>query len=169
MEVIDAAGVRREAASGSLGSLSPDGNLILTSEPPEGGTRPRSLFEPPPPWHIRVTSAHDARDTRIVAQGIYAHWSPDGRHITYFDDDDLVIATTDGTEKHRIEGASGHSAPSWSADGARFVFGIWEERSDLMAIGIYVLDVDSGAPPRRLTSGWLYSLSPDGETVVFSR
>ena len=59
----------------------------------------------------------------IVGQG--ASWSPDGRHLVFFNASDIFQANADGTDAKKLITVSGTPrAPAFSPDGARIRFDI---------------------------------------------
>jgi eukaryotic-like serine/threonine-protein kinase len=92
-----------------------------------------------PFWSLPLPSGAPRRLADVVGHG--ATWSPDGRHLVFFNGSDIFQANADGTDPKKLITVSGTPrSPAFSPDGARIRFditapennsdSIWEIRSD---------------------------------------
>ncbi|MFA6165323.1 MAG: hypothetical protein WC700_01815 [Gemmatimonadaceae bacterium] len=116
------------------------------------------------------------RLTRDLYNDLYAHWSPDGRHIVFSRSRqpstgdhafDITLMNADGGQMRRLLQGGGSAAwPRWSPDGRRIAF----QRTDA-GVGprIYVMNADGTdvrlvtAAPQSVAPSW----APDGARLVF--
>ncbi len=112
--------------------ISPDHTQLLVAS--SVGTATEFPF-----WSLPLPSGAPRRLGDVVGHG--ATWSPDGRHLVFFNGSDLFQANADGTDSKKLITVSGTPhGPAFSPDGARIRFditvpennsdSIWEIRSD---------------------------------------
>ncbi len=139
---------------------SPDGGTIAVRAESKADLLPRLAFADAKTGRVRVTSRYPVYNPAFA---------PDGRHIAYDTNDDIVIAAVDGAAQQVVFHGGGVSAtgPSWSPDGARIVFA---------AGGIYVGTPETGDMTRltapddtRQLSDACPAWSPDGQHIAFQR
>jgi tol-pal system beta propeller repeat protein TolB len=118
----------------------------------------------------------DGTDERlIVAEGVYANYSPDGKKIVYSvdqggtgNDPDIFVANAGGAAPQNLtrSEASEHGG-AFSPDGSQIVF---SRRDASGNQDVWIMDAD-GTDQRRLTDNpgrdASPSWSPDGSTIVF--
>jgi len=112
--------------------ISPDHTQLLVASSVGTGTE----F---PIFALPLPSGAPRRLADVV--GHDAAWSPDGRHLVFFNGSDIFQANADGTDPHKLLTVSGTPyAAAFSPDGARIrftiqvaennSFALWEIRSD---------------------------------------
>lgn len=147
----------RQLTEGSGPAWSPDGTRIAFARDGSNNATPA----------VYVMNA-DGSDIRKLADvgtdtgnvGPLA-WSPDGTHIAFSFDGSLEVMNADGSNPHRLGGATGDE-PTWSPDSRRIAF----RGGD----GLFVIGSD-GTGLRRLTRGIddHPSWSQTRNTIVFAR
>lgn len=139
---------------------SPDGGTIAVRADSKADLLPYLAFADASTGRVRVTARYPVYDPAFA---------PDGRHVAYDTNDDIVIASADGASPQVVFHHDGFSAtgPSWSPDGARIAFA---------AGGIYVETLESGGRIRLTTPDETRQLtdacpawSPDGRHIAFQR
>jgi Tol biopolymer transport system component len=139
---------------------SPDGDTIAVRADSKADLLPRLAFADANTGRIRVTSRYPVYNPAFA---------PDGRHIVYDTNDDIVIAAVDGAAPQVVFHRGGFSAtgPSWSPDGARIAFA---------AGGIYVDTPATGETTKLTTPDSTRQLtdacpawSTDGHHIAFQR
>jgi len=150
-------GEARAVTSGKLSpaelAWSPDGRWIAFVGKPEPG------------------AAEDDSDVRVISRLRYKQdgegfW--DGRWKQLF-----VVAADGGAARQVTDGEYDHLGPAWSPDGRSLAYtGSASPDADLTgASDVWVVPVDGGAPPRRLTDGrgpaQSPSWSPDGAQIAY--
>jgi len=144
-------------------SWSPDGQRIVTSG---------EMKEPGGYWTttgLQVFSADGSGFEHLPISGNLEApaWSPDGSHILFIRERELLSTTPDGAPPTHIENNAW--APAWSPDGGKIAFVRpvgQEEETDL-----YTMSVAGGGaqrildPPGRVMSP---SWSPDASSIVFA-
>ena len=119
-------------ANVGLADISPDRTQLLVAGFAGTGTE----F---PIWTLPLPSGAPRRLADVICHG--AAWSPDGRHLVYFNASDIFQANADGTDPRKLTTVSGTpDHPAFSPDGARIRFSLakpennsqslWEMRSD---------------------------------------
>jgi len=144
---------------------SPDGNRIAyVSSAGEIGS---------PPYHIAVMNKN-GEDVQELTEGRVRHysptWSPDGKQIAFIAAHDyegggnlaIFIMNSDGSEQRQITPYAYYSDLSWSPDGSRIAYSVFN--------AIHVVSID-GTQVQQLTDQWTDSFpvwSPDGEYIAFA-
>jgi eukaryotic-like serine/threonine-protein kinase len=109
---------------------------------------------------------------KLVEDGYYPSWSPDGKRIVFMSNRDgalslWVISADGGVPTRLTKGGSIDYQPSWSPDGKWIAYGSGAVR----AFNLRVVAADSGVP-RELTTEFGYVTRPawsaDGRTIFFS-
>jgi hypothetical protein len=144
-------------------SWSPDGHRIVTSG---------EMQEPDGYWTVTELQVFNADGTGFEHLPIYGYvespaWSPDGSHILFIRDRELLRTTPAGTPPVKVE--SNAWSPAWSPDGARIAFvrpNGPDEDTDL-----YTMPSGGGGSQLLLDLPGMVSSpswSPDGSTIVFT-
>ncbi len=156
-------GVPAEVAAPSLGDISPDGSKLLLRNHLTTGAE-QALW-------IVSTIGGDAR--RVP--GVLAHdatWMPDGKHILYARDNDLFVASEDGTDITKFATLPGRAFwLRWSPDGQVLRFTLLN--SETHATALWQIGEDGkdahallpgwNAPPSECCGSW----TADGRFYVF--
>jgi Tol biopolymer transport system component len=144
-------------------SWAPDGLRIATSG---------QMREPDGYWTITGLQVFSPDGSGFEHLPIFGYvespaWSPDGAHILFIRDRELLSTTPDGTLPTHIE--SNAWSPAWSPDGSRIAFirpnGPYEDTD------LYTMSAAGGGAQKLLDPpGWVMSpsWSPDGSTIVFT-
>jgi serine/threonine-protein kinase len=98
-------------------------------------------------------------------------FSPGGGRIavaagSYPEVDIWIVDVNRGTPTRLTFGERTVSDPTWTPDGKRVLY---SERVDDAPSAIMITYADGSGEPQKVTDGRLFSLSPDGRYVVFSR
>jgi Tol biopolymer transport system component len=98
--------------------------------------------------------------------------SPEGSMLAFENDNEIYVATVDGSEVRRLtDGPAMSRSPTWSPDGRSLVFVRSRYEADVWQEDLYRVQVDSGSV-RRLTDLrgriWAPNVSPDGSTLLFT-
>lgn len=143
-------------------SWSPDGLQIVTSG---------EMREPDGYWTttgLQVFSSDGTGFEHLPISGYIEApaWSPDGAHILFIRDRELLSTTPDGTLPTLIE--SNAWSPAWSPDGSRIAFVRpvgQEDETDLYTVsaGGGVAQKLLDLPGQVMSPSW----SPDGSTIIF--
>jgi hypothetical protein len=98
--------------------------------------------------------------------------SPNGEQIAWISAFGLDIINANGLGRRRLVEsmaiATASGGPSWSPDGTQLAY---IDNPDNTTPDLYVLRLDGGAPPQRITFDGAFdpAWSPTGSTIVFSR
>ncbi len=125
---------------------------------------------------IFLVPALGGTPVKLVEDGYYPAWSPDGKRIAYMSRGrnqffDLWTIPADGGSASRLtDGADFDYQPAWSPDGRTIAFG-----SGPIGVGgpfnVHVID-SAGGSPRQLTTDFGYVTRPgwaaDGTAIFFS-
>jgi TolB protein len=146
-------------------SWSPDGNSIaFVSSADEIGR---------PPYHIAVMN-ENGENIQDLTEGKVRHysptWSPDGKQIAFIAARDyegggnlaIFVTNSDGSEQRQITPYAYYSDLSWSPDGNRIAYSVFN--------AIYVVNLD-GSQVQQLTDQYTDHFpvwSPDGEYIAFA-
>ncbi|WP_419864373.1 cell wall-binding repeat-containing protein [Candidatus Poriferisodalis sp.] len=140
----------------------------------------------PSAWYLVAMDA-DGRNPvelgRKFGSGAEPAWSPDGSLIAYNRHGILSVVNPDGTDVRSLppdDNRGGRlkreveSKLSWSPDGTRLAFSLWETRDGRTVAGesnIAILEVSTGEitqvtemPGREINPDW----SPDGQRILFN-
>lgn len=93
----------------------------------------------------------------VTVQGIA--WAPDGKRLAV-SANGIVTMTRTGKDVDALTHAN-DVRPQWSADGRDIFFEGWHGREGIFRVSA------SGGPPRRIVGGSVFSLSPDGGSLLF--
>jgi Tol biopolymer transport system component len=117
-----------------------------------------------------------SKTRKALTSGLWSEqpsFSPDGRSIVYeqrssadphaVETSNIVVARADGTAARAITPGTD---PSWSPDGQRLVFKVWEASTQKLFITTAKPD---GSDLRRLSDGVHPQWSPDGQKIAFMR
>ena len=109
----------------------------------------------------------DIADTRPIASGFAAAWSPDGARLAYQCAQDICAINADGTGLVKLTtDAATNRRPTWSPDGSRIAFAA----KHAGVADLYVMAAN-GSGVTRLTQGVGFTgspaWSPDGTKIVF--
>lgn len=139
---------------------------------------------------LRIEFSVHEIDSSATAEGLYAQglagafqpsWSADGSHIAlgygaWFYNRALYNGTlylvdvqeNGSSHKNITDGSLNAGFPSFSPDGSKVVYRVWNGTPG--PLGLHILDLRSGETTR-LTQGWdnTPGWSPDGERIVFTR
>jgi eukaryotic-like serine/threonine-protein kinase len=121
-------------------------------------------------WALPLPSGAPRRLADVVAHG--ATWSPDGRHLVFFNGSDIFQANADGTDTKKLITVSGTPGrPAFSPEGARIRFditvpennsdSIWEIRAD--GSDLHPLRPAGRNPPQECCGVW----TSDGRYYLF--
>lgn len=131
-----------------------------------------------------LVTAFDVADVGSAAGGglggaFQPTWSPDGSSLvvgygSWFaarttSSGTLYLLDANGTSyKNLTDGSLNAGFPSFSPDGTKLVFRLWD--FDNGPLGLHVMDLETGNTTQ-ITSGWdnTPGWSPDGERIVFAR
>ena len=144
---------------------SPDGNRIafVSSADENGG----------PPYHIAVMK-ENGENIQQLTEGRVRHysptWSPDGKQIAFISARDyegggnlaIFVMNSDGSEQRQITPYTYYSDLSWSPDGSRIAYSVFN--------AIFVVSSD-GTHHQQLTDQWTDHFpvwSPNGEYIAFA-
>ena len=104
-----------------IGDISPDRSaLLVPAFLAQENEAPLWILPLPTgtPRRLGALSGHDGT------------WSPDGQHVLYANDRDLILAKTDGTESVKLASAPGFVWwPRWSPDGSHIRFSVYDPPS----------------------------------------
>ena len=159
-------GTPRLIASGLITDArwSPDGSRIAyVSSADEIGR---------PPYHIAVMNTWGNNIEQLTEGRVrhyYPTWSPDGKQIAFIATRDfeggtplaIFVMNSDGSEQRQLTPYAYYNELSWSPDGARIAYSIFN--------AIVVVSAD-GTEYQQLTDQWTDSFpvwSPDGEYIAF--
>lgn len=120
--------------------LSPLGDKVLLSD-----------YYPGNLWSHDLISGYEQRLGEAV--GPEAAWSPDGKSLAFIRDNDLWIASANGTKVRKLATISGRGMHGlrWSPDGTKLRFTLWERSPTTPSIW----EVSSeGKNPHPLLPGW---------------
>ena len=158
----DGQNVRRVSGEGfaAVPSWSPDGRRLafVRAEP----DRPRV-------WNLWMTDLATGQTTRLTSHTLGqpwgAAWFPDGEHIAYSREDQLIVRALDGsTQKVYSSPRKGRMlrTPAVSPDGRRIMFQVYKD-------GGWMLDLQDGSMTRILTDPTAeeFSWSPDGRRIAY--
>ena len=131
-------------------------------------------------YDINSTTAEQAMYASGLAGAFQPTWAPDGSQLavgygTWFFNRVLYLgrlylfdANGDGTYKNLTDGSLNAGFPSFSPDGTKLVYRLWDWNNG--PLGLYIMDLATGNTTR-LTDGWdnTPGWSPDGKLIVFTR
>ena len=156
--------------------VSPDGSLIrrlttdstqVSNTSPEWSPRgDRIAFFKwtggiPQVWLVSPSGGNARSITNTAGQKFSLQWSPDGSHLLWTDNGQLVVADADGNNQRGLVPTAAAFArdPAWSPDGREIAY---------MNGPLFVVNVD-GSGLRQLTqiTGNQPSWSPDGTRIAF--
>ena len=171
--VMDADGTNKRLVKNARGlhpTWSPDGKRIafLAAKNPGGNSQ------------IYVIDIDGRNRTQLTDDFVHKRvpsWSPDGKRIAYTGNNVIWVVDSDGENPRQLTEYVTEAYPTWSPDSKSIAFTSWGRR-DLGIIGIYTVDVTSGAVDALLREpdfwnsypDWLYSgvtsVSPEGSRIT---
>jgi TolB protein len=96
-------------------------------------------------------------------------WAPDGRHIAFISDGDVILADLDKTDSERLQNISNtvlasESHPVWSPDGTRLA---WASAAQTMGqSGIYVWYASRNVPATWIGPGNWPAWNATGDQII---
>ena len=152
----ETARIATPSAANELLSVSPEGAKLLVADVRdlEGIGQGADILVGTgggaPLWSLPVLGGSPRRLGGTVGQG--GAWSPDGKTLVYANGSDLFLATSDGTEPHKLVSVTGFaSAPVWSDDGSELRFSVTDLKTNAMSL--WEVSVE-GTNLRPLLPGW---------------
>ena len=146
------------------------------SERPPSPTSPDGRYELHEEKGAIVLVDRPSKTGKALTSGLWSEqpsFSPDGRSIVYeqrssadphaVETSNIVVARADGAAARVITPGTD---PSWSPDGQRLVFKVWEASTQKLFITTAKPD---GTDLRRLSDGVHPQWSPDGQKIAFMR
>jgi Tol biopolymer transport system component/DNA-binding winged helix-turn-helix (wHTH) protein len=119
-------------------------------------------------WTMPVQGGAPRRVGKIMTK--FAIWAPDGKHILYIRDSDLVLCEEDGQNSRKLANAPGRvGQPAWSPDGRSLRFSVWNVDAGSTAIwevaadGTHLKPLFDGA-----TEDCCGRWTPNGKYFVFN-
>lgn len=145
-----------------LFDVAPDGASLLAAEIATYGEGPL--------WSVPMPGGSPHRIGNLAASS--AAWSQDGGRIAYARHGDLFVAQSDGSATRKVASvAGGIAVPTWSPDGKRIRFTVYDEQrhlSDLWEASVEPGEAHqlfTGAPSGDCCGRW----TPDGRYFIFYR
>jgi Tol biopolymer transport system component len=149
-------------------------SIVLTDADYTGLVRAFDVYD------LNSTAAETAMYAAGLAGAFQPTWAPDGSQLavgygTWFFDRVLYPGTLylfdandTGTYQNLTDGTLNAGFPSFSPDGTKLVYRLWDWNNG--PLGLHVMDLATGTTSR-ITKGWdnTPGWSPDGELIVFTR
>ena len=158
-----------EAVPGGSNDISPDGKKIVFSGAKKIVEDGKKRYEVVI-CTIPIEGGDPTRLTESPGQDRFPCWSPDGKHITYFCDDNTIrlITVKDGKSQimTKVAGVNPHFELAWSPTGEKLAY---TDKGK-----IWVVARDGGSPEEvktgldKSTKATKISWSPDGKKIAFT-
>jgi Tol biopolymer transport system component/DNA-binding winged helix-turn-helix (wHTH) protein len=127
-------------------------------------------------WRSRIDGSERLQLTSSPVRAAVPHWSPDGKHITFFDVAPgkpwkiLLLSSDGGTPEPLLNESRNEMDPSWSPDGNSIAFSYFPifERPTAERLGIFIVNLNSRNVVKLPGSDnlWAGRWSPDGRYMV---
>ena len=159
--------------------LLPATSMAKRPGPPPPNTRPIVFERSTAPQHepqglFAVTDLTQiTTPSQLTTSGADPSLSPDGAHLAYADNNQLVIANADGSSPKTYPETSPAGQPAWSPDGTQIAFAcggdlciasVKRPRGVVGAQHVNVTDLTTSSSPTGAHPTW----SPDGTKLAFS-
>jgi Tol biopolymer transport system component len=127
-------------------------------------------------WRSRIDGSERLQLTSSPVRATVPQWSPDGKHITFFDVAPgkpwkiLLLSSDGGTPEPLLNESRNEMDPSWSPDGNAIAFSYFPifERPTAEQLGIFIVNLNSRRVVKVPGSDnlWAARWSPDGRFMV---
>jgi len=127
-------------------------------------------------WRSRIDGSERLQLTSSPVRATAPQWSPDGKHITFFDVAPgkpwkiLLLSSDGGTAEPLLNESRNEMDPSWSPDGNSIAFSYFPifERPTAEQLGIFIVNLNNRSVAKLPGSDnlWAARWSPDGRYIV---
>jgi Tol biopolymer transport system component len=127
-------------------------------------------------WRSRIDGSERLQLTSSPVRAAVPQWSPDGKHITFFDVAPgkpwkiILLSSDGGTSEPLLNESRNEMDPSWSPDGNSIAFSYFPifERPTAEQLGIFMVNLNSRSVVKLPGSDnlWAARWSPDGRYMV---
>jgi Tol biopolymer transport system component len=127
-------------------------------------------------WRSRIDGSERLQLTSSPVRAAVPQWSPDGKHITFFDVASgkpwkiLLLSSDGGTPEPLLNESRNEMDPSWSPDGNSIAFSYFPifERTTAEQLGIFIVNLSNRSVAKLPGSDslWAAQWSPDGRYMV---